>query len=206
MIDLSLAEILLILVVTPLTAVAAFTDLRTCRIPNKLTLPALLLGLVFQLVFHPHAPTLLGSLIDAAKAFGIGFGTFFVLWLVGGGGGGDAKLMGALSLWLGSRMTIAVLITSTVIVVVGTLAVVGWQALFHGGMRKARERARGAGRAFHATTAAVKGPPQRRIMTFAFPVALATWAVVFWFTIKPHIARAGGPDAGGLPASNTRAS
>lgn len=204
MIDLSLAEIVLILVVAPLTAVAAIMDLRTCRIPNKLTVPALVLGLIFQLIFHPHAATLGASLLDAGKAFGIGFGTFFVLWLVGGGGGGDAKLMGALSLWLGSRMTIAVLISSTVIVVAGTLAIVGWQALFHGGMRKARERMGGSRRRVVNQAGAAEARPQRRIMTFAFPVALATWAVLFWFTIKPHIARAAPESSGSFTSAGAR--
>jgi prepilin peptidase CpaA len=170
-----LHQILLIGCLSVFTAVAAVTDLRTRKIPNKLTLPAFILGLVFQLVFHPYAPTIAGSLLDAGAAFALGFGMLFVLWMIGGGGGGDAKMMGALSVWLGWKMTVAVLILSTFFVLIGTLSVMAYQSATQG-MRKTREKM------------SAKGDRQpRRLMTYAFPVALATWIVLLWFHLKPHL-------------------
>lgn len=174
-----LHEMILVGCLAVFTAVAAVTDLRTRKIPNKLTVPAFLLGLVFQLYFHPYGDgTLGGSLFDAAKAFGIGFGTLFVLWIIGGGGAGDTKMMGALSVWLGSKMTLAVLALSTGFVLVGTLAVMAYQAATHG-IRKTQQK-------FSHQELTKADKPQRRMMTYAFPVALATWIVVLWFHLKTH--------------------
>jgi prepilin peptidase CpaA len=184
---LDLPSTILIACLALFTAVCAVTDLRTRKIPNKLTLPAFALGLVYQFVFHPHGETIWLSLFDAGKAFSLGFGALFILWLIGGGGGGDAKLMGALSVWLGWKMTVWVLVLSTVFVLIGTFAVV-----FYGVI------ARGARKTKQLYTSKTLGNPgkgtentvdksNRRIMTYAFPVALATWLVLFWFHLKPHV-------------------
>lgn len=176
----ALHEGILIVCLSVFTAVAAVTDLRTRKIPNKLTLPAFVLGLVFQFVFHPYgAGTLGSSLLDAGKAFAVGFGTLFVLWIIGGGGAGDTKLMGALSVWLGSKMTLAVLALSTLIVLVGTLAAMAYHSATQG-FRKTREQ-------FAKRSNPADGRQNRRLMTYAFPVALATWIVLLWFHLKPHL-------------------
>lgn len=75
--------------------VGAWTDWRTMRIPNCLTVPVFLLGLAWAGCLRGLpglADSLLGCLIMA--------GPFFVLFFLGGGAG-DAKLMGALGAWLG---------------------------------------------------------------------------------------------------------
>ena len=173
-----LHELILVGCLSVFTAVAAVTDLRTRKIPNKLTLPAFVLGIIFQLVFHPYGDqTVVGSLLNVAAAFALGFGTLFVLWMVGGGGAGDTKMMGALSVWLGWKMTIAVLVLSTVIVLIGTLTA----ALFQAGSRRwrtPREK-------LVLQAAGTTDRQNRRLMTYAFPVALATWIVLLWFHLKP---------------------
>ena len=173
-----LHELILVGCLSVFTAVAAVTDLRTRKIPNKLTLPAFVLGIIFQLVFHPYGDqTVVGSLLNVAAAFALGFGTLFVLWMVGGGGAGDTKMMGALSVWLGWKMTIAVLVLSTVIVLIGTLTA----TLFQAGSRRWR-----TSREKQVLPAAGTTDRQnRRLMTYAFPVALATWIVLLWFHLKP---------------------
>jgi prepilin peptidase CpaA len=177
-----LYELVLIGCLSVFTAVAAVTDLRTRKIPNKLTIPAFLLGIIFQLWFHPYGDgTIGGSLLNVAGAFALGFGTLFVLWMVGGGGAGDTKMMGALSVWLGWKMTIAVLILSTFIVLMGTVAAMLFQA-GNKGLRQTRERL-----APQATGTTDK--QNRRLMTYAFPVALATWIVLVWFHLKPFLAQ-----------------
>lgn len=99
------------------TMAAAVTDFRCRRIPNALTLTAFALGLLFRLSTDG-----LSGLLDAGAAFAVGFGTLFVLWISGGGGAGDVKLMGALSVWIGFSLTLAVLILSVVLVCLLTLA------------------------------------------------------------------------------------
>jgi Flp pilus assembly protein protease CpaA len=48
---LDVSTIILLLCVGAFTAAAAFSDLRLWRIPNKLTIPAFALGLVYQVSF-----------------------------------------------------------------------------------------------------------------------------------------------------------
>jgi len=178
--SLSLATVVLILAVSAFTAVAAFLDFRTKRIPNKLTLPMFFAGWVFQLgmslMYGWHH---LGS---AALGFLVGFGLLFVLWFIGGGGGGDVKLVGALSVWLGFKMTLAVLFVSTLFVLIATVGVV-LTTIMKTGVSRTREKYLATGK-----TKIGQGPVpetqddklRRRVMAYACPVAVATWAVVFW--------------------------
>lgn len=175
--SLSLASWILVVVVALFTAIAAIWDYRQHRIPNKLTLPVFALGLIYQVGFHGWQ-----GLGNALGGFLVGFGVLFVLWIVGGGGGGDVKLMGALSVWLGYRMTLLVLIASTVAVVTGTVLVVVY-GVFTRGVRgvkteylaKAKTDAEGKRRA-----ESVDEKKRRRVMAYAIPVCVATWAVLAW--------------------------
>ena len=75
---------------------AAVFDARTRRIPNLLTLGTLVAGLVWAFV----ACGLAGLAESLAACLFLGF-PFVLLWVFGGGGAGDAKLMGGLGAWLG---------------------------------------------------------------------------------------------------------
>jgi prepilin peptidase CpaA len=76
--------------------VAAAFDLRSRRIPNLLTGPVLLCGLVWA--------TSMGGwkgLADSLVTALVMMSPFLLLFLFAGGGAGDAKLMAALGAWLG---------------------------------------------------------------------------------------------------------
>ncbi len=180
MFDLSPAHLILVIAVGAFTAAAAVWDIRTKRIPNKLTLPFFFAGWVFQigmsLMYGWHH---LGS---AALGFLVGFGILFVLWFVGGGGGGDVKLMGALSVWLGFKLTLYVLMLSVMLVLVSTLYVV-LTSMGKNGLRNTKQKYLATGK----TPAGQKAKQEtqsdkvgRRVMAFAGPVAVATWIVVMW--------------------------
>lgn len=179
-------NILLVLGVVLLTLAASWTDLRTRRIPNRLTVAAFVLGLVHRAWFDGWA-----GLADAGQGFALGFGLLFALWLVGGGGGGDVKLLGALSVWLGFRLTLLVLVASTVLVVIGTAGMLIWSVI-RGGARRTAER-------YLATRRPHDDPHRpgragRRVMAYALPVALASWLVLAWKlpTLgRPELDRAG---------------
>lgn len=163
------------------TVAAAVSDLRSRRIPNAMTVPMFVLGLIYQAVFHQWA-----GLADAGQAFGMGFGILLVLWLVGGGGGGDVKLMGALSVWLGFHLTLLVLITSTCLVLFGTVGVVVY-SVCRRGMRRTKakyvassEPAKGQGKKRKPSVETLRQRQQRRVMAYALPVAVATWAIMIW--------------------------
>ena len=75
---------------------AAISDCRTRRIPNLLTGPLFAAGLAFATFSHGGAG-LFESLLSSALVAS----PFVLLFAIGGGGAGDAKLMGALGAWLG---------------------------------------------------------------------------------------------------------
>ena len=76
--------------------VACITDLRSRRVPNMLTFGAALAGLAF----HALAPGGDGA-VAAMLGWVIGIAVFFLPFVLGGLGGGDVKLLGALGAWLG---------------------------------------------------------------------------------------------------------
>ena len=132
--ELNAASIVLVVVASLFTAAAAVCDVRERRIPNKLTLPVFALGWVYQGAFNGW-----DGLADAGLGFLLGFGMLFVLWVIGGGGGGDVKLMGALSVWLGFHLTLLVVISSTAIVLLATFGFI-IVSVFSGNFRKTAKK------------------------------------------------------------------
>ena len=61
-------------------------------------------GWIYQAIFFQW-----DGILNGLGGFGLGFGLFFVLWIIGSAGGGDVKLMGALSVWLGGSLTLKVI-------------------------------------------------------------------------------------------------
>lgn len=176
--EVTLQLIVLLTGVAVLTALATFWDVKERRIPNNLTLPVFFAGLIYQVVFNG-----LSGLGDAGLGFLVGFGTLFLLWMVGGGGGGDVKLMGALSVWLGYYHTMYVLMICIGLVLASTASVMVYQMLKFGPKRiKNKYLATGKslpkGEAPKKETVAQK--QGRRVMAFAVPVAIATWTVLLW--------------------------
>ncbi len=171
--DLNIQLTLFLLFVGAFTAIAAFTDWKSRRIPNKLTLPMFFLGWVYQLGFNGFS-----GLGDAGIGFLIGFGTLFVLWMIGGGGGGDVKLMGALSVWLGYKLTLSVMILSIGFVIGGTILVLTWNLIKQGPFATKRKFVADSGNGDTKKVETMSDRKQRRVMAYAIPVALATWVVL----------------------------
>ncbi len=93
--------------------VAAVYDVRTQRIPNRLTFSVLGLALIWATWVGG-----LTGLVESIVACLILATPFVVLFVFAGGGAGDAKLMGALGAWLG---IVDGLITLVAVVTVGAL-------------------------------------------------------------------------------------
>ena len=100
-----------------LTVAAACTDWRARRIPNWLTVPALVAGIAinsFLMKWHGTKVSLEG--------IGLGLGLFLPLVLMRGIGAGDWKLMGALGAILGPARLLVVILAS--ILIAGLMALV----------------------------------------------------------------------------------
>ena len=103
---------------------AAIDDVRTSKIHNWITYPAVLAGLVGHCCYggvdlHGRQLGFDGALIGLA----VGFGPMFIAWRAGGVGGGDAKLMGAVGALVGWEFALASLFYGFVIAGVMALVV-----------------------------------------------------------------------------------
>lgn len=167
------------------TMTAAISDLKTRKLPNWLTVSAFLAALLMHTVING-----LSGLGFSLLGFVTGFGILLVLWLIGGGGGGDVKLMGALGAWLGVNLTLRVFLVSTAMAAVaaGALLLAG---ILSRGFGFVQRRDLATGSAGRPASSASAGPKfsrlrrqQRRVMPYAVPVALGTWLVltVAWHT------------------------
>lgn len=87
----------------------AVCDLRTRRIPNALTGPSILVGLLLHLVLGGWSQ--LGWSLAAALIAG---GVFLIFYLAGGMGAGDVKLMTAVACILGYRSVLELLVATAV--------------------------------------------------------------------------------------------
>lgn len=99
---------------------AAFTDARSRRIPNLLTLPALAAGLAWAGLSGGVAG--LGEALLATLLLAL---PFVLLFVFAGGGAGDAKLMGALGAWLGMHEGLRTLVC---VCLAGVVMALAWAA------------------------------------------------------------------------------
>lgn len=178
--------------VAGMTLIALVTDLKARRIPNWLTVPMFFAGWIYQAAFFGGA-----GLLDALAGFALGFGMLFALWLMAGGGAGDAKLMEALSVWLGFMPTVAVIVVSTAFIAVFHVGTILYRFFTRGyrAVRKDIERDRKDREA--GKEVAARG---RLILPYAVPLGLATWLVIGWEAslakhapfkpVKPAVAQA----------------
>ena len=111
------------------TSAAAYTDVRTGKVFNKLTYPALVAGCLL------HALPLVGSRGLAFALGGVvaGAGVLLIPFLVGelrrvpAVGGGDVKLMAVVGAFLGPRAAFHVLFYTCLVGLVWVVALVAWR-------------------------------------------------------------------------------
>ncbi len=114
-------------VVVTAAVIAAYTDIKGRRIPNILTGPMLLAGLVFSSVNCGWA-----GLGDSAVAMVVLALPYVLLFLFAGGGAGDAKLMAAFGAWLGLINGLVALAAVSIAAIIAAIL----QAIFAGQVKK----------------------------------------------------------------------
>ena len=184
-------------VLVGLLVVALYTDLRAARIPRTLSVVLLAVGLLFNVVrgaFQgaagerlwclPEGNAFLGmadAFLFSLAGFAVGFGLFFVMWILGTCGGGDVKLMAALGAWVGPFLVVYVMAAACLVML---LLTAGRMVL--GGVSPSGVRARLKASSVSARHAAkVKaGLRGKLLMTYAAPVAVATAVIMFWIVYR----------------------
>jgi prepilin peptidase CpaA len=141
---------------------AAVTDYRTRKIPNWLTVPTAVLGLLYP----SFAPGGFGPLM-ALAGFAIGFCLLLLPWILGGGGMGDVKMLAALGAWLGPVF----------ILVAFASGISGTQ----------RKYLTAGANGSHVPADAINGgkaKKAKRVLPFAIPVAIGTYLTLAWMLLK----------------------
>ena len=108
--------------------IGAICDLRSSRIPNLLTVPVLVGGIVWA-----GWVGALPGLADATAGCVLLSLPYVLLFVFGGGGAGDAKLMGSIGAWLG---VVNASVTLVAVTMSGLVLAVGF-ALAKGRFRRA---------------------------------------------------------------------
>src|SRR6266851_1556362 len=115
------------LALVSVTVIASYTDLRYLQIPKWLTMPALALGVLLNIVLgavtsgdYVRGSFLFGGeggftgaldgLVLAILGCLTGFGLFLVMFVLGTCRGGDVKLFAAVGAWVGPMLTLFLLI------------------------------------------------------------------------------------------------
>ena len=102
-------KIFLIIIFTVLI-VALINDLFYKKIPNWLTYSSLIVGIFFQSIFRGF-----DGFFYSLQGIGLGFGLTFFIYLAGGFGAGDVKLMAAIGSFLGPKEIFLVFIYSSLL-------------------------------------------------------------------------------------------
>jgi prepilin peptidase CpaA len=171
-------------VVLTAALVAVVTDVWKFKVYNALTLPLLATGLIYHGFHSQLADSLFGVLF--------GFAALVPLYIIGGMGAGDVKLMAAVGAWLGMPLTFYVLIASSLaagiyaIVLVFATGKVGetivnlhifWLRLTSIGQYLASED--------RVEAEVQRSDRRRRIIPFAAMVAVGIVATLVWFRNNP---------------------
>jgi prepilin peptidase CpaA len=102
-----IVQVLVLLIVIP----AAMFDLRQRRVPNWITLPAILLGIALNGILDFRDANLRNSLLGLGLAFLI----YFPLYLLRAMGAGDVKLMAAVGAIMGWANWLGIFVLTAVI-------------------------------------------------------------------------------------------
>lgn len=105
-----------------LSVIAGYTDWRSRRIPNWLTLPALLIGVLVNSLSRGWPGTK-----DSLLGAGLGLALLLPFVVIRALGPGDWKLVGALGAFLGPRQLIVVLIVTIFVNGAMALGMIVWK-------------------------------------------------------------------------------
>ncbi len=143
---------------------AAASDIRFHKIPNWLTYPAMLAGILY----HSMVNGLDGLFLSITGA-GVGIAVLLVLYLMGGMGAGDVKLMGAIGGLLGPKGVFAAFIFTALTGGIYTLFFLA----FHGYLKETFQRYWMILKTFVFTKRLIYFPPSEKEKEVRLPYGIA---------------------------------
>lgn len=105
-----LSDYFLILLLLTILSTSAIIDIRTQKIPNLITFPAVIIALLYH--FFTNG---VDGLIFSALGLATGIGLLIIPYMLGIMGAGDAKLMGAVGAILGSKSVFVVFLLTALV-------------------------------------------------------------------------------------------
>lgn len=161
-------DIIAFCLLLPVLVTAAVFDVRRGTVPNKLTYPAMLVGLVYWTIAGLIAHHGAQGLVQSSLGLAAGLVPFALLFMLGGLGGGDVKLMGAVGA-IGAAWQIVLATTVYALIVAVVFAIV---LMFrHGIVKRTATRLLGAALLAGAKTKP-EFPPDSPRVPFALAIAL----------------------------------
>lgn len=158
------------------TVLTAICDVRWNRIPNSFTVPIFLAAVAY----HGITSGLAGAGM-ALLGFAIGMGLLLIPWMFGGGGAGDVKLMAAVGAWFGPKMILLVWMGSMGVALLMAICVLVYVAVTRG---SAQMRSRFLSQGESDAEQSGKPPVRKRVIPYAVPVAVASWAILAYLMIQ----------------------
>jgi prepilin peptidase CpaA len=162
--------------------VSAATDIWKFKVLNILTLPLLASGLIYHGMMS-GGPGLAWSLLGAV----CGFGLLMPLYILGGMGAGDIKLMAAVGAWLGLPLTFYVFIAASLAAGIYALVLIAWYRRTEEtwiNLKIAWHRisalTRHLGSEERIETEVVRHDRRGRIIPFAAMIAFGVLAALYW--------------------------
>ncbi len=110
--------------------IAICTDIKYQKIPNAITAPAIVAGILYHITCNASSTGFFFSL----KGLLAGLGVLFIPFLMGGIGGGDVKFLGAIGSWLGISSVFSIFLYGALIGGIIALAAM----IKQGGFRRIR--------------------------------------------------------------------
>ncbi|MDH3591360.1 MAG: A24 family peptidase [Planctomycetota bacterium] len=120
---------------------ATWTDVAKGKVYNALTYSAILAGLVVNTFVEPAGI----GWSDSLLGFATGFAPMFLIYLGGGLGGGDVKLMGAVGAFVGPQPALFTLLYSCIVGALLCLVILLWKEGAPGLVARWLDRKRPAG-------------------------------------------------------------
>jgi prepilin peptidase CpaA len=171
----NLVDVFLVFILAFGMTIAALWDVKTRKIPNIFTFPMMLFGFAY----HGVTSGLMGLGFSAA-GFCIGIFVFFIPYLMGGMGAGDAKLMGAAGAMLGPK---GVIIAAVISIVFGGIYAMVLLAIHHDFSRSLLRRAGITLKTFLLTSQIILIPSgkdeKKPTLYYGVPIALGTMCYVY---------------------------